>query len=91
MVSVIFQVLTAASMKFRVVWNVTLFSHVEVELDLFVALMMEALRTSETSVNFNTALHPRRLKTLWRLVVGVTNLHSHRNELYCLNKKSEWL
>jgi hypothetical protein len=21
----------------------------------------------------------------------VTNLHSHRNELYCLNKKSEWL
>jgi hypothetical protein len=53
MVSVIFQVLTAASMKFRVVWNVTLCSHVEVELDLFVALMMEALRTSETSVNFN--------------------------------------
>jgi hypothetical protein len=34
-----FQVLTAASVKFRVFWEV--------------ALMMEALRTSETSVNFN--------------------------------------
>jgi hypothetical protein len=31
-------------------------------LNAFIALMMEAVRTSETSVNFQ-ALHPRSLKT----------------------------
>jgi hypothetical protein len=54
-----FQVLTAAGMKFRVFWDVAPCSHVEVD-RRFIALMMEAVRTSETSVNFNlnhTALH----------------------------------
>jgi hypothetical protein len=41
-----FKVLTAASMKFRVFWGIVTFSHVEAD------LMMEAVRTSETSVNF---------------------------------------
>jgi hypothetical protein len=42
-----FQVLTAASMKFRVFWGVAPCNHVEVY------LMMAAVHTSETSVNFN--------------------------------------
>jgi hypothetical protein len=56
-----FQVLTAASMKFRVFWDVAPCSHVEVVrrfcgayyLHHQSALMMEAVSTSETSVNFN--------------------------------------
>jgi hypothetical protein len=52
-----FQVLTAASMKFRVFWDVAPCSPVKVD-RRFIALMMEAVRTSETSVNFNvTTLH----------------------------------
>jgi hypothetical protein len=43
-----FQILTAASMKFRVFWAVSPCSHVEV-----IALMMEAVSTSETSNNYN--------------------------------------
>jgi hypothetical protein len=46
-----FQVLTAVSMKFRVLWDVVLYSHIEV--DRFITLMMEAVHNSETSVNFN--------------------------------------
>jgi hypothetical protein len=49
-----FQVLTAASVKFRVFWDVAPCSHIEVD-RRFRALMMEAVRTSETSVNFNVA------------------------------------
>jgi hypothetical protein len=41
-----FQVLTETSMKFRVFWDVAPCSHVEV-------FSIEAVRTSETSVNFN--------------------------------------
>jgi hypothetical protein len=52
-----FQVLMAASMKFRVFWDVLPCSKVEVDRRLRCAycdaLMMEAVRTSETSVNFN--------------------------------------
>jgi hypothetical protein len=60
-----FQVFMAASMKFRVFWDVVPCSHVEVDRSFrgayclhhqgeeFIALMMEAVHTSETSVNFN--------------------------------------
>jgi hypothetical protein len=47
-----FQVLTAVGMKVSVFWDVAPCSHVEVD-RRFIALMMEAVRTSETSVNFN--------------------------------------
>jgi hypothetical protein len=47
-----FQVLTVVSTKFRVFWDVGPCSHVEVE-QSFIALMMEAVCTSETSFNFN--------------------------------------
>jgi hypothetical protein len=47
-----FQVLTAASVKIRVFWDVAPCSHIEVD-RRFRALMMEAVRTYETSVNFN--------------------------------------
>jgi hypothetical protein len=65
-----FQVLTAASMKVRVLWDVAPCSRVEVDRCfigaycfhhqgyLFIAPMMEAVHTSETSVNFNVT--PRR-------------------------------
>jgi hypothetical protein len=46
-----FQVLMAASMKFRVFWDVVSCSHVGVERAS--ALMMEAVRISEMLVNFN--------------------------------------
>jgi hypothetical protein len=55
--SVRFQVLTAASMKFRVSWDVLPSSQVtltdvsEVCTTSIIALVMEAVRTSETSVN----------------------------------------
>jgi hypothetical protein len=50
-----FQVLTAASMKFRVFWDVAPCSHVEVDRRLrrFITLMMGTVRTSETLVNLN--------------------------------------
>jgi hypothetical protein len=56
-------VLTAASMKFRVFWDVSPRIHVEVNrrfsgaycLHHQVAMMIEEVRTSETSVNFNVA------------------------------------
>jgi hypothetical protein len=68
MVNVRFQVLTAAGMKFKVFWDVAPCSHVEVdrrfrggywiyhnwdESSWIIFLMMEAVRTYETSVNFN--------------------------------------
>jgi hypothetical protein len=51
-VIVIFQALTAANMKCRVFWDVAPCSHVEAD-RLFNALMMEAVRTSETLAHFN--------------------------------------
>jgi hypothetical protein len=51
-----FQILTSASMKFRVLWDV--------------ALMMEAVRTSETSVNCNM--------TTWRYVPEDSKLQLFR-------------
>jgi hypothetical protein len=54
-----FQVLTAASMKFRVFWDVALkwtdVSEVRIGSIIVVMylLVLEAVRTSETSVNFN--------------------------------------
>jgi hypothetical protein len=53
-----FQVLTAASMKFRVFWDVVPCSLVEVDRSFWgtcfiIALMIEAVHTSETSVNLN--------------------------------------
>jgi hypothetical protein len=71
-----FQVLTAAAgMSFRVFWDVAPCSRVEVNrrfrgaycLHHGAALMMEAVHTSEMSMNFQrdyTALHPRRLLNL---------------------------
>jgi hypothetical protein len=52
----IFQVLTAASMKFTVFWDVVtlkLTDVSEVRPASIIALMMEAIHTSETSVNLN--------------------------------------
>jgi hypothetical protein len=54
-----FQVLMAASMKFRFFWDVVPCSHVEVVF-IIRALMMEAVCTSEMSVNFNV--------TTWRYI-----------------------
>jgi hypothetical protein len=53
-----FQVITAASMKFRVFWDVAPCSHAEVYgrfrgAYCIIRVMMELVRTSETSVNFN--------------------------------------
>jgi hypothetical protein len=53
-----FQALTAASMKFRVFWDIAPCSHVEVDRRLRDAYCLHhqgdyAVRTSETSVNFN--------------------------------------
>jgi hypothetical protein len=68
-----FQVLTAASMKFRVFWDVgrvvtlKLTDVSEVSTD-FIALMMEAIRISETSVNFNV--------TTWHYIPGDSKLHT---------------
>jgi hypothetical protein len=66
-VCVRFEVLTAVSMKFRVVWHVVLCGHDEVNRRFrgvlppsCIALMMEAVRTSETSVNFKM--------TTWRYI-----------------------
>jgi len=75
-----FQVLTAASMKFRVFWDVAPCSHVEVDrrfrgaycLHHQGALMMEAVRTSETSVNFNL--------TTRRYIPEDSKLHTRRRE-----------
>jgi hypothetical protein len=65
MMAVRFQVLTAASMEFRFSWDVALCTHFEVDrhfrgayclchqVDSIIALMMKAVHTSETSVNFN--------------------------------------
>jgi hypothetical protein len=56
---VIFQVLTAASMTFIFFWDVSPCSLVKVDRRFrgaycsIITLMMEAVRTSETSVNFN--------------------------------------
>jgi hypothetical protein len=70
-------------MKFRVFWDVAPCSHIEVDRrfrggcvlpPLLIALMMETVRTSETSVNFNvitrsyipedSKLHTRRRENL---------------------------
>jgi hypothetical protein len=57
-----FKVLTAASMKFRVFWDVAPCSHVEVRrvsevhTASIIALMMEAVRTSETSVKLQISV-----------------------------------
>jgi hypothetical protein len=48
--SVRFQVLTAASMKFKVFWDVAPYSLIGVD-RRFITLMMEAVCTSETLVN----------------------------------------
>jgi hypothetical protein len=48
---VIFHVLTAASMKMIVFWDVALCSLIEID-QHFIALMMEAVSTSEMLVNF---------------------------------------
>jgi hypothetical protein len=53
------QVLTAASMKFRVSWDVVPCSHVEVD---------DAVRTSETSVNFSV--------TTWCYIPEHSKLHA---------------
>jgi hypothetical protein len=56
-----FQVLMVASMKFGVFWDVAPCSQVEVD------LMMEAVCTSEMSVNFNL--------TTWRYIPKDSKLH----------------
>jgi hypothetical protein len=80
---------TVMNMKFRVFWDVVPCSHVEVD-RLFggaIALMMEALHTSETSVNFNVTtrryiaedskLRTRRRKNLKsHTVMNLLNLAS---------------
>jgi hypothetical protein len=65
-----FQVLTAASIKFKVFWDVAPCSHVEADRRFrsaychLQALMMEAVRTSETSVNFKVTNGHTSHKTL---------------------------
>jgi hypothetical protein len=56
-----FQVLTATNMKMAVFRDVVLCSLVVI----ISALMTEAVSTSETSVNINTAQHPRRQPSLY--------------------------
>jgi hypothetical protein len=50
---VTFQNLKAATMKMIAFWDIASFSLVEVDRRFRGALMMEAVRTSETSVYFN--------------------------------------
>jgi hypothetical protein len=50
---VTFQILKAATMKMIAFWDIASFSLVEVDRRFRGALMMEAVRTSETSVYFN--------------------------------------
>jgi hypothetical protein len=70
-------------MKFRAFWDVALCIHVEVD-RRFIRAMIEAVRISETSVNFNvttrcyipqdSVLYTRRRE----------NLKSHKaNEMFC--------
>jgi hypothetical protein len=67
-----FQVLTAASMKFRVFWDLAPCSHVEVDrrpASIIIALLMEAVCTSETLVNFNVNSR--------RCIPEYSKLHKH--------------
>jgi hypothetical protein len=53
-------------MKFKVVWDIAPFSHFEV------ALVMEAVRTSETSVHFNVTTRryiQKTVKLMYRLFI----------------------
>jgi hypothetical protein len=59
-ISVSFQVLTVASMKCRVLWNVAPCSHVKVH-RRFIDLMTEVVRTSETSVASNVTTSQKTL------------------------------
>jgi hypothetical protein len=68
-----FQVLTAASIKFRVFWVVALCSHFEVDRCFRGALMMEAVCTSETSVNFNVTTR-RYIPEDCKPLTNLTNL-----------------
>jgi hypothetical protein len=55
LLTVRFQVLMAVSMKFRVFWDVAPCSHIEADRRFrgaYCRVMMEAVRTSETSVSF---------------------------------------
>jgi hypothetical protein len=53
MESVKFQVLTAVGTKMTAFWGIAPCSLVEVEVRTYIAMMMEAVCTSETSVYFN--------------------------------------
>jgi hypothetical protein len=76
-------------MKFRFFWDVAACSHVEVDRRFrcaycfhhqrmkFFALMMGAVRTSQTSLNFNV--------TTWRYIAERSKLHTYRRE----NTKSD--
>jgi hypothetical protein len=57
-------------MRFRVFWDVALHSYVAVDRNFrgAFALMMEAVRTSETSVNFNV--------TIWRYILEDSKLNT---------------
>jgi hypothetical protein len=76
-----FQVLTAASMKFRIFWDVAPCSHVEVD-RRYIALMMEAVRTSETSVNFN--------ETTRRYIPEDSKLHFGSYLTACIHMKRKY-
>jgi hypothetical protein len=69
-----FQLLTAASMKMTVFWDVALCSLVEIYwcFRWATALMMEAAGTSETSVNF--------YQTMWCYNQGDSHLQSWKNK-----------
>jgi hypothetical protein len=65
--------------KFRLFWNVAVCSHVEVDRRFRYALclnnqalMMEAVRTSETSVNFNVST--------WPYILEEFKLHTRQRE-----------
>jgi hypothetical protein len=87
-----FHVLTAANMKFRVFWGVAPCSHTEVDWrfrgvyclhhqDDDGGLMMEAVHTSERSVNFNVAR--RYISEVSKLYTRCReNLKSHIVNLY---------
>jgi hypothetical protein len=86
-----FQVLTATSMKFRVFWNVAPCSHAEVDQRFRgTALMMEAVLTSKTSVNFNLTIR-RYIPEESKLYTTKTLDLDRETNCYFQNTKQEFI
>jgi hypothetical protein len=79
--SVRFQILTAASMEFRVFWEVAPYSHLEVD------LMMEAVGTSETPESFNVTIRRYIPEDSTSTIIGPLVTAVRRHSFTPLTKK----